>query len=194
MARTSTIWLAVVAATGVLWLASTPGMAVADERVCTAQVGDFDKEPYPVCSWSCLWSDIPPKSVVEILSRPERWADTFRTVVNGEFVQGDRLLMVYKVKPFGNRQVTVELTVTETEGVWRVAWRKATQQEPLAEGLVEIEIFEGFWEVSSDGNGGSKVTTGTRLNPGEDVPRILVRKALPMQLRRLLRQLRRAVG
>ncbi len=194
MARTASIWLAVAAAIGMFCLASTPGPAVADERVCTAQVGDFDKEPYPVCSWSCQWSDIPPTSIVEILSQPERWADTFRTVVDGQLLQGDRLKMVYLVKPFGRRQVTVELTVSEADGVWRVAWRKARKQEPLAEGLVEIEIFEGWWEVESDGNGGSKVTTGTRLNPGEDVPRVLVRKALPVQLRRLLRQLRRAVG
>mgnify|MGYP002629541103 CR=1 FL=1 len=190
VSKHASIWLAMAAALGV-WLVATP--AVAGGGDCTVQVGDFDKEPYPLCSCSCRWADVSPDAVVEVLSQPDRWPATFRTISAGRIVSEGRLLIVYLIKPFARRQVTIELTTAEVLGSWRVSWRKASKQEPLAEGLVEIEIFEGWWEVASDGNGGSVVTTGTRLNPGHDVPQILVRKTLPMQLRRLLRQLRRAV-
>ncbi len=175
-----------------LVVVGTPGPAAA-ERKCRVEVGELIQGVNPLNVGSCRWADVPPEAVVDILSEPETWHLTFRTVVAGELLRDGRLLQVLRVKPFGKRQVTIEFTTTNVAGIWRVAWHKAAAQEPLEEGLMEVEFFEGWWEVKSDGNGGSVVVHAARLDPGEDIPRVVVRKGHPMQIRQLLRQLRRAI-
>ncbi len=170
----------------------SPGSAAAERR-CSVEIGEFTEGVNPLNVGSCRWADVPPEAIVEILSRPETWHLTFRTVVAGELLREGRLLQVLRVKPFGKRQITIEFTTTTVAGTWRVAWHKASDQEPLEEGLLEVEFFEGWWEVKSDGNGGSVVVHAARLDPGEDIPRVVVRKGHPMQIRQLLRQLRRAI-
>ncbi len=179
---------------GAVWLGGAPSAVAGDEEVCTVSLGDFDKEPAPISTGSCRWADVAPKAVVAVLEEPGHWHHTFKPVVDGELLRDGRLVQVYRARPFPRRQVTVELTVTDAGEVWRVAWRKARRQEPLPEGLVEIEAFDGWWEVKSDGRGGSVVTHGARFDPGEDIPRVLIQKGTPMQIRRLLRQLRSAVS
>lgn len=183
--------LTLLAVLGGVWL-GVPTVASARDD-CSVELGDFDKEPFPVCTGSCRWADLAPQDVVDVLSKPAGWHRTFRPVLDGELLRDGRLVQIYRAKPFAQRQVTISLTVTRLGPAWRVAWHKARLQAPLREGLVEIAAFDGWWEVEPDGSGGSVVTHGARFNPGEDIPRALVRKGTPLQIRRLLRQLRRAV-
>ncbi|MCP4870339.1 MAG: hypothetical protein GY898_16670 [Proteobacteria bacterium] len=160
---------------------------------CSLEVGDFDAEQAPLCSGSCTWADVAPAAVVEILSKPGRWQRHFRPLVEGTILGDGRFLQVYKAKPFARRQVTVELEVDSSGEGYRVSWRKSAKQEPLEEDRVEVETYDGWWEVRPDGHGGSVVTHAARFDPGPGIPRKFIRKGMPMQIRRLLRQLRKAV-
>ena len=164
-----------------------------DEDDCTLQIGDFDTEQAPLCSGSCTWADVAPAAVVEILSEPGRWQRHFRPLVEARLLADGRLFQVYKAKPFARRQVTVDLEVEASGEGYRISWKKAAQQEPLEEDRVQVEIYDGWWEVRSDGTGGSVVTHGARFDPGPGIPRKFVRRGMPEQIRRGLRQLRRAV-
>ena len=183
--------LTLLVAVGGACLGSAPGLARAGD--CSVILGDFEKESFPVSTGSCRWSDLAPKAVVEVLSQPARWHRTFGPVLDGELLRDGRLIQVYRAKPFPERQVTIELSVTRAGKAWRVDWKKARRQAPLREGLVEIETFDGWWEVKPDGEGGSIVTHGARFNPGEGIPPALIEKGTSMQIRRLMRQLHRAV-
>jgi hypothetical protein len=160
---------------------------------CSLQIGDFDADHAALCTGSCRWTDIAPNDVVRVLQKPGQWHRTFRPLVAGRLLPDGRLVQIYKAKPFAQRQVTVEFEVNDSGDGYRVSWSKALKQEPVSEGLLEIRRFDGWWEVRPDGEGGSIVTHGARFDPGDDIPAVLVRKGMPIQIRRLLRQLRRAV-
>jgi len=160
---------------------------------CTVVAGDFDAEQAPLCSGSCAWADVPPAAIVDILRHPAGWAHHFRVVVEARLLGGGRLLQVQKAKPFARRQVTIEFEVDEGAGGYRVTWTKASRQEPLVKGRVEVVLYDGWWEVRPDGRGGSLVSHGARFDPGPGIPRKFVKAGMPRHIRKLLRQLRRAV-
>ncbi len=172
------------------WLGGASS-ASADETCFVEEA--VERAGSPQCTGSCRWTDISPASVVRVLSKPGRWHRTFRAVIDGRLLRDGRLVQVYRARPFSRRQVTVDLQVSDGD-VYRVSWKKAPVQAPLPDGLVEILTFDGWWEVRPDGNGGSIVSHGARFNPGDDIPSVLIREGMPMQIRRLLRQLRKAVS
>ncbi len=164
------------------------------EGDCTWVSGDFDSESSPLCTGTCRWHDVPPEKVVAILERRRGWARAFRSLIRHEELGDGRAIQVFRARPFRKRQVTLRITVVETEaGGYHVGWTRAKQQEPLDEDRVTIPVYDGWWEVQPDGNGGSIVTHGARFDPGPDIPRKFVKFGMPRQVRRLLKELRSAV-
>jgi len=161
---------------------------------CTWVSGDFDSESSPLCTGTCRWHDVPPEKVVAVLQRRRGWAKAFRSLIRHDELGDGRAIQVFRARPFRKRQVTLRITVLETEaGGYRVGWTRAKKQEPLDEDRVAIPVYDGWWEVQPDGRGGSIVTHGARFDPGPDIPRKFVKFGMPRQVRRLLKELRSAV-
>lgn len=77
--------------------------------------------------------------------------------------------------------------------VWTNRWRTDNDAgPPRAPGIVRLEVNEGSWTlVSRDGGAATYATYRLRVDPGGEVPQLLLHAALELQLPQLFRSLER---
>lgn len=78
------------------------------------------------------------------------------------------------------------------DGGTRFSYARSRRQEPLAEGRVQIEIDEGWWEVRGGASGGATLAYSSHYDAGANLQRFIARPFLDEGIARSLRELREA--
>ncbi len=157
-----------------------PGLAFAGDRKvvseragCSISVGDRDGATDKIIA-DCAWP-VPHAKVIAAVKSPERH-DFLSSVEESTKLPDGRVLQVHFASGISNRQITLTFTDEDlSDGGFKTSWTRAGKQEPLRDGLVDVPVSDGSWEVHPDGNGGSKVTYSLRYDAGGKVPAWLVR-------------------
>lgn len=167
--------------TTLLALLLTPGAARADERKvvntqagCSISVGDRDAEGNDLIVADCVW-EISADKVIKAVKSPEKHDEYLSSVEESTKLPDGRIHQVHYASGISNRQVTLAFTDQDLpDGGFKTSWTRAAKQEPLAEGLVDVPVNDGYWEVHPDG-AKSKVVYSLRYDAGGKVPTWLVR-------------------
>ncbi len=167
--------------TALLALLLTPAAAHAEDRKvvaeragCSISVGDRDAAGNDLIVADCTW-DIPADKVIKAVKAPEKHDEYLSSVEESTRLPDGRVLQVHYASGISNRQVTLAFTDQDLpDGGFKTSWTRAPQQEALRDGLVDVPVNDGYWEVHPNG-AGSKVIYSLRYDAGGKVPTWLVR-------------------
>lgn len=168
-----------------------PSGAAAD--LCTVRVVAKDASGVAEIAANCHWP-VPHGHVAEILRDQGNIADVLSSVSESTLLADGRVLQVHSLG-FGiaDRQVTLAFRIESLEdsGI-RLHFDRAPLQEQLQEGRVEIRVDTGFWRVSSDGGGGTRLDYSVRYDPGGNLAPWLVTRFMRSGVERAMAEVRRA--
>jgi hypothetical protein len=127
---------------------------------------------------TCDWP-IKPKTLHRLLDKVEDHDLYFSGITKCNLIGHEgavaRTWQLHETPGMSAREVVLDMETTVIDGGWRFAWTKAADQSHNTGGGVEIELNTGMWEVTDNGQGGSKVVYELRYKPGGNVPGFMVR-------------------
>ena len=173
--------------------ASDPPPSGAAGDLCTVRVVGKDARGVAEIAATCLWP-VPHGRVEEILRDQGNIDDVLSSVSESTLLADGRVLQVHSLG-FGiaDRQVTLAFRIESLEdsGI-RLHFRRAPLQEHLQKGRVEIRVDTGFWQVSSDGGGGTRLDYSVRYDAGGHLEPWLVARFMRSGVERSMAEVRRA--
>ena len=166
---------------------------VAERAGCSVSVGDRDADGNDLIVAECVWP-VAADKVIKAVKTPENHDSILASVEESTRLADGRVLQVHYASGISNRQVTLQFTdQTLPDGGFKTSWTRATQQEPMRDGLVDVPVNDGFWEVHPDG-ANSKVTYSLRYDAGGKVPTWLVRNFQKGGISDLVEEMRTAAA
>ena len=155
-------------------LAHAERKVVAERAGCSISVGDRDADGNDLIIADCLW-DIDKAKVIKAVKSPENHDVLLSSVEESTKLADGRILQVHFASGISNRQITLAFTDQDLpDGGFKTSWTRASKQEPLRDGLVDVPVDDGSWEVTSKG-GQTRVVYTLRYDAGGKVPTWLVR-------------------
>ena len=162
------------------------------EGGCLVRTLAVDADGIATVEAHCRW-DVKPASLVAILRDPARLGAALSTLSECRAVPGRRVEVHSVGWPLADRQVTVDWREQAlADGGTRFSYARSRRQEPLAEGRVQIEIDEGWWEVRGGASGGATLAYSSRYDAGANLQPFVARPFLDEGIARSLRELRGA--
>ena len=164
---------------------------VANKADCTVSVGDRQDNGTDLIRADCTWP-IAADKVIAVVKAADKHDDYLASVGESTVLADGRVLQVHKASGISDRQIT--LTFTEStlpDGGYLTKWTRAKVQEPLRDGMVDVPIDDGSWEVHADGAGSTVVYT-LRYDAGGKVPAWLVRSFQSGGIADLVAEMRKA--
>jgi hypothetical protein len=139
----------------------------------------------------CDWS-IPVERLRAVLEPLEAQALHFSSLEEATVlgVEGDTVMVrqLHRATGISDREVVVEWNSTPIESGWLYSWRKCPDQSAATGRGVEVERYEGSWEITAT-ESGSHVVLETRWAPGGSVPFFLVHWFRGSGIRQVLSEL-----
>jgi hypothetical protein len=146
---------------------------------CTVYRGAQDAAGIAPVYAECVWPEIPPDKLHKVLIDWEGHADTHVTVATSkiEKTEGERSLVyqVHQLSGISDREVRIWMQRTAVPNGFEYSWKNIEPFEPLVKGNVATTKHEGYWRVTANPAGGSKVEYALTYNPGGSVPGFLIR-------------------
>jgi hypothetical protein len=164
-------------------------------RGSDCRVTDLDHDQAPVSVRAeCNWK-VSPERLRTILESPEEQQLYFSNLGESKVlgVEGDAVIVrqLHRATGISDREVVVEWNEMPVEDGRRYTWRKSADQSAITGRGVEVEYYEGSWEITPTATG-SHVVMETRYAPGGRVPFFLVRSFKGPGIRQMLDELRSA--
>ena len=130
---------------------------------------------------SCLWPDVDPVALTTLVSDYARYPEFIwplkESVVRR--VDGPRALVFQKqhVWPLAAREVLLWMQPEPWQGGTKVTWHVA-EGEPfeVPQGSIKVPRSDGFWAVTADPAGGSRVEHQIAMDGGGKIPVWLMEK------------------
>jgi hypothetical protein len=142
----------------------------------------------------CEWP-IPVERLQALLESSEAQARYFSHLGESTVLgtKGDSVIVrqLHRATGISDREVVVEWDATPFEDGWRYSWRKSPDQSAATGRGVEVEDYEGSWELTPTETG-SHIALETRYAPGGRVPFFLVRSFQGSGIQQVMRELRTA--
>lgn len=125
----------------------------------------------------CAWR-VAPAAVLALLRDPARLDAALSTVAEARRLADGRVFQVHSMGwPLDDRQITLDWRESALpDGGVRIDYAPAAKQEPLGEGRVQILENDGYWEVRSDGQGGTLFDYTSRYDAGGSLKPWVVRR------------------
>jgi hypothetical protein len=163
-----------------------------NEGGCRIRTAAVDEAGIATIEAHCKW-DVPPAWLLTILRDPAQLGAALSTLSECRAVPGRRVEVHSVGWPLADRQVTVDWSEQAlADGGTRFSYARSRRQEPLAEGRVQIEIDEGWWEVRSGASGGATLAYSSRYDAGANLEPFIARPFLDEGIAKSLRELREA--
>jgi hypothetical protein len=186
-------WVHAFGRFGLVVVLGTASAASGDEaRVpgCTVKLVGVDARNVPTFRGECVWS-VAPAWVAAVLTDPVKLDLSSSLLESSARLPDGRIVNLQKTGwPFEDRQSTI---VVEDEplpggGVLR-RYRLADSQAPVSEGVVQVAVDEGTWEVAEHPDG-VRVVLEMAYAPGGNLPVSLVQSMSPKYIAKGLDELR----
>lgn len=103
----------------------------------------------------------------------------------------DRVWQLHESPGIAPREVVLQVSEVDVPGGKRFSWEKANDQSMNSGRGVEVPVDSGFWEITDNGLGGSKVVYELRYLPGGHAPAFMVRWFLGTGMQTFIGELRR---
>jgi hypothetical protein len=180
------------AALGLCFLATAARADEATVPGCSVKLAGIDAKNVPSFRGECVWS-VAPAWVASVLTDPVKLRASSSLLKSSRRLEDGRIVNVQKTGwPFEDRQSTI---VVEDEplaggGVLR-RYKLAAAQAPLAEGVVQVGVDEGSWEVAPHPEG-VRVVLQMAYEPGGNLPLSLVQSMSPKYIAKGLDELRKS--
>jgi hypothetical protein len=156
-------------------------------------LGEADPRGVAEVSAECRWPMVP-QVVADILRNQGGIGEVMSSLSESRVLPDGRVLQVHTTGALAaERQVTVRFHSHPLEdGGLRLDFQLARDQLPVAKGLVQVAVHEGWWEVRSDGSGGTWLRYSVRYDAGGMLKPWIVRRFQKAGVARSLQDLRRA--
>ncbi len=154
-------------------LAFAERKVVANKHGCEISIGDRRDDGTDLAIAECSWSVAPDKVIATVKDAASH--ELLSSVESSDKLADGRIFQVHVASGISDRQVALQFTNTElADGGFRTEWTKASKQEPLVDGRIEVVVDDGAWEVHPAGDGTSKVRYELRYNAGGRIPNWVV--------------------
>ncbi len=185
-------WIGLGSGASPAFASDTPQIGTGGD-LCSVRVVGKDAHGVAEIAATCRWP-VPHGRVAEILRDQDNIDEVLSSVSESTLLADGRVLQVHSLG-FGiaDRQVTLAFRIESLEdrGI-RLHFRRAPEQEQLREGRVEIRMDTGFWRVSSDGGGGTRLDYSVRYDAGGHLEPWLVTRFMRSGVERAMAEVRRA--
>jgi hypothetical protein len=161
------------------------------ENGCTFFLGSQENGMQPVraeCDWPIAASRL--QRAVAATADHDKYFDTVEEcdVLGAAPGGGELVRQVHVATGMSDREATLVFTRASISGGTRYSWALAAQQRPTER--VPVRFDTGFWEITDNGRGGSRVVYELRYDPGGSVPSVLVRWFQGSGVKQLVGELR----
>jgi hypothetical protein len=157
----------------VVSLLVTPAYAerrvVAKRAGCSISVGDKDAAGLNLVIADCIWP-VASDKVVGVVKAVDKHDEYLSSVKESTVLADARVLQIHQASGISDRQITLQFTNEDLAGGgFKTSWTRADTQEPLRDGMVDVPVNDGMWEVHPDGSG-SMVTYHLKYDVGGSIP------------------------
>ncbi len=185
-------WIGLGSGASPTFASDTPQIGTAGD-LCSVRVVGKDTHGVAEIAATCRWP-VPHGRVEEVLRDQDNIDEVLSSVSESTLLADGRVLQVHSLG-FGiaDRQVTLAFRIESLEdsGI-RLHFHRALEQEHLQKGRVEIRVDNGFWRVSSDGGGGTRLDYSVRYDAGGHLEPWLVTRFMRSGVERSMAEVRRA--
>jgi len=160
---------------------------------CVVHLGEADGHGVAEVSADCRWP-VAPQHVAGILRDHGSMSEVMSSLSASRVLSDGRVVQVHSTGPMAaERQVTMRFHAHPLEdGGLRLDFGLAREQQPVREGHVQVEVNDGWWEIRSDGFGGTRLRYALRYDAGGRLEPWIVRRFQKAGVARSMRELRQA--
>jgi len=195
--RLRSLLLALLAALATPAAAEARGDGSAEIRRagCRVYTERVDADGVATVTADCRWP-LELEAVLATLRSPQKLTVALTSLADWRRLPDGRVVQVHRVGwPLGDRQVTLDWRERRLPaGGVRFEYRRAANQEPLADGRVGIREDEGRWEIRRDGERGTRLVYTSRYDAGGALKPFLVRRFQKHGIASSLEELRTAIA
>jgi hypothetical protein len=160
---------------------------------CVVRVAELDARGIAGISAECRWP-VAPRRVVEIIRDHDGIDAVLSSLSESRVLPDGRVVHVYSMgRLAAERQVTLRFRSRELEdGGLRIEFDAAPEQQRPREGRVQVAVDQGWWEIRSDGAGGTRLRYAVRYDAGGHLKPWIARRFQKAGVVRSLREIRHA--
>jgi hypothetical protein len=145
-----------------------------EKHGCVVYKGEMGETGISKVVAKCEW-DISAEAMIKVVSNVDMHDDWLSAVAECKSLGDDRYMQVHQASGISDRQITLKFTNEKrSDGGFRTSWTRDADQEPLGDGRILAKVDDGYWDVTPNGDGKTKVEYGLLYDPAGRVPKWIV--------------------